>query len=516
MTTIETINIRPGVSILSVLRHLNYKPWFAMAEFVDNSFQSYITNAKELRKVEGKNYRLKVSIELDDLEGGRLTIRDNAAGIQKKDYPRAFRPAAMPPSKSGLSEFGMGMKSAACWFANKWMVRTAALGERIERTVNFDIDKIVKDDLEDLTITQKKVDGKLHYTEISLIDLHKIPQGNTVKKIKEHLASIYRVFIQNGTLILEFDGETLEFSQPKILSASYFKNTSKKPIQWRKEINFDLGSGLTVKGFAALREVANVSGAGFALFRNSRVIQGSADEGYRPEFIFKKSNSYTYQRLFGELHLTGFDVSHTKDGFRWDENEQAFLELLKEHLNSEPIPLLDQAEGHRVRQRADELLQAANSAANHTAATIQREIPNSLGEQFQTSPDRNELPIALPKTLTASTRTIDIEINKEKWRIILELSNDPAVGEWIEIADHLIKERGSKNQNVRQVGIRMALAHPFMERFAGSDPDLIEALLRVGCAIVLGEIAARNSGVKMAGTVRRNINKILRDALSNP
>ncbi len=33
----KTVNIQPGVSMLSVLRHLNYKPWFAIAEFVDNS-----------------------------------------------------------------------------------------------------------------------------------------------------------------------------------------------------------------------------------------------------------------------------------------------------------------------------------------------------------------------------------------------------------------------------------------------------------------------------------------------
>src|SRR5690348_3905126 len=31
----ERISIRPGVSILAVLRHLNYRPWYAMAEFVD-------------------------------------------------------------------------------------------------------------------------------------------------------------------------------------------------------------------------------------------------------------------------------------------------------------------------------------------------------------------------------------------------------------------------------------------------------------------------------------------------
>ncbi|HEX5370105.1 MAG TPA: hypothetical protein VFY10_11875, partial [Dehalococcoidia bacterium] len=47
----EHVSIRPGVSILSVLRHLNYRPWYAMAEFVDNSLQSFLSFSEELRAV---------------------------------------------------------------------------------------------------------------------------------------------------------------------------------------------------------------------------------------------------------------------------------------------------------------------------------------------------------------------------------------------------------------------------------------------------------------------------------
>jgi hypothetical protein len=46
----ERINIRPGVSILSVLRHLNYRPWLAPAEFVDNSIQSFLTHRDGLER----------------------------------------------------------------------------------------------------------------------------------------------------------------------------------------------------------------------------------------------------------------------------------------------------------------------------------------------------------------------------------------------------------------------------------------------------------------------------------
>src|ERR1035438_6879883 len=201
------VSIRPGVGILSVLRHLNYKAWFAMAEFVDNSLQSYLQNRETLERLHGKEFRLKVEIEVERADEVRIRIRDNAAGIATADYARAFRPAELPSDRTGLSEFGMGMKSAACWFAPEWTVRTSALGEPIERRVHFDIAKIVRDDLEELDVVTTAAEPTVHFTEIILSNLHKSPQGNTVRKIKDHLASIYRVFLRKGLLDLWFDDE---------------------------------------------------------------------------------------------------------------------------------------------------------------------------------------------------------------------------------------------------------------------------------------------------------------------
>ncbi|TJW45521.1 MAG: ATP-binding protein, partial [Mesorhizobium sp.] len=111
---IAAVPIRPGVSVLSILRHLNYKPWFALAEFVDNAVQSYLVNRAQLESLHGPGFKLCVRIDVEPTAPTRLTVRDNAAGIARADFPRAFRPAAIPPDRSGLSEFGMGMKSAAC------------------------------------------------------------------------------------------------------------------------------------------------------------------------------------------------------------------------------------------------------------------------------------------------------------------------------------------------------------------------------------------------------------------
>lgn len=507
---IASVSIRPGVSILSVLRHLNYRPWYAVAEFVDNSLQSYLDHRDELERLHGPDFRLKVSIELDTADEGRLIIRDNAAGIHEADYRRAFRPAEIPPDRSGMAEFGMGMKSAACWFARAWTVRSSALGEPVTRIVHFDISRIVNDRIEELDVVVEPAKAEDHFTEIILEGLHRVPQTKTVGKMKQHLESIYRVFLRSGLLHLDFDGP-LAFEEVPILKAPFYKTPTADPVEWKKNIDFDFGLGLRAHGFAALRATASTSEAGFALFRRDRLIMGSADEGYRPEAIFGKSNSYRYQRLFGELSLEGFEVTHTKDGFRWEEHEDIFLDLLKDLLDAEPLPLLEQAEEHRVRQKPEILKPAAEKAADHTAAAIEREVPAVAGHQIEQGPETREPPAELPPAAVPSTqRCITVDVRGTRWEITIELSTDPGIGSWLTVSEH------ETAGNICRLGLRLALAHPFMERFAGADPDRLEPLLRVAAGLGLAQTTARMSGVRMAGTIVRNLNELLRDALSKP
>ena len=236
MGTPQKIQIRPGVGILSVLSHLNYKPWFAIAEFVDNSIQSFLDYREEIESIDRNKAKLRVEIEIDSAEEGRIVVRDNAAGIHEAAYPYAFRPAEVPANTSGLSEFGMGMKSAACWFSPDWTVRTTALGELQEKTVHFDISQIVEDNLEELTVESRPSQPNTHFTEIILSNLHRPPQGRTIGKIREHLASIYRVFIRDGLLELRFGDELLSYAQPRILCAPFHeKSIRSTPIMAKRD-----------------------------------------------------------------------------------------------------------------------------------------------------------------------------------------------------------------------------------------------------------------------------------------
>jgi len=470
---------------------------------VDNAIQSFIANRNRL-KAAGMPDHLKVEIWLGSDADPRIIIRDDACGIAGTDYDRAFKPAEVPIDRSGLSEFGMGMKSAACWFAARWQVRSAALGEGIERTVLFDIDSIVSNGTQELDVVTSDVPVSSHFTEVLLDDLYKPPQGRTRGKMRAHLASIYRMFLREGWLELLVDGEPLEYEIPAILVTPDYRTPDGPPVMWRRDIDFDFGDGLRVHGFAALRERGSTAEAGFALFRRGRLVEGSHEEGYRPATIFGQSNSYRYQRLFGELELEGFDVSHTKDGFRWDENEGAFLELLREELNTEPIPLLDQAEEYRTLRTRRELSEGADAAAQRTALAVAANA-GPIVERLSCAP-LVDTPLPGTEKLVFVRREAKILFRGVEWIVLIEATSDPAVSDCFAVTD--------SHRAERRIEARLALNHPFMRRWVGSTSKDIEPYMHIAAALALAEVSASLAGIQLAGTIRRNVNELLTSALA--
>jgi hypothetical protein len=223
------------------------------------------------------------------------------------------------------------------------------------------------------------------------------------------------------------------------------------------------------------------------------VIQGSGDEGYRPELIFGKSNSFPYQRVFGELHLEGFEVTHTKDGFQWDENEEAFLDLLKDKLSDPAMPLLQQAKGYRVGETADNLQKGAETASNQVAEALEKNAAPVVSA-LRNDQSPASIPLELSPGRFLTHREIRLTFPPWIWVVTVEHTADPAA-EWLEISDG--PSRPDVNR-VRQLGLRVSLAHPFMQHFAGSDPDLIEPLLRVAVAVGLAETIAREGAAPNA------------------
>jgi hypothetical protein len=474
---------------------LNYKPWFAFAELVDNALQSFLHNEKALAKTEA-GYKLKIAI---DISADVIRITDNAAGIDSKEFERALSPAAAPANDTGLSEFGLGLKAAACWLAKRWSVRTSALGEPLERTVDFDVPEIVRSKRERLDVVQRTVAKETHFTVIELKDLNVSMKTRALGKVRSHLASIYRVFLREGRLELTVAGETLHYEEPALLIASAASGATSKSIEWRKDIDLKIGKLHRIRGWAGLLSTASVTNAGFAVFRRGRLVIGSHGEAYRPELIFKKPNSYTYQRLVGELAVEGFSVSHTKDGLLWDDNEEEVLAALKKELDKNPLPLLKQAENYRVNAKARD--SGTEAVRGPSKAPLQHLSP---------------MPTARMPTVSQRTKSSNVEVTpakgfnaplsvryaRRKWSVSVQLVDDEARNDWYDFSSE-------DSEGVSRVTTRLNLAHPFMRDIARSAGEL-QPLLRLVAALAIAEIAARAGGQAGAGVVRRNTNEILR------
>jgi hypothetical protein len=118
----------------------------------------------------------------------------------------------------------------------------------------------------------------------------------------------------------------------------------------------------------------------------------------------------------------------------------------------------------------------------------------------------------VPATLL-TRRVIDLTHAPWTWRITIEQTAN-AAADWLELAEE--PSRPDRNQ-LRTLALRVSLAHPFMQRFAGSDPDQIEPLLRLAAALALSEVIAREGADPGAfGRIRENVNTLLRRALAAP
>ncbi len=170
-------------------------------------------------------------------------------------------------------------------------------------------------------------------------------------------------------------------------------------------------------------------------------------------------------------------------------------------MNEATLPLLAQAEEFRSRQSKGSFTAGAKAAIERTAGVIARDIPHIMEEQIEAAPDAGAPPALLPPVeAIAGERVIDVELRMQPWRIIIELTTDPAIGEWVSISDRPVQTEGGIQR--RCVAVRLSLAHPFTDRFGGTDVARIEPLLRIAAAIGLAETTAREAGVQMAGTFR--------------
>jgi Histidine kinase-, DNA gyrase B-, and HSP90-like ATPase len=531
--TPEQVTIRPGIGLYALFPSLRYSPWVALGEMVDNSIQSYQEHKEELIALHGPEYKLRIEINYSSGDNPTIQLIDNAAGIYTKDIDRAFTPAMPPADKKGISQYGIGMKSSACWYANFFTIRTRALGEPIIRTVTFDIPKIIKNEIYELDIEKEEATNpKVHGTRIILKDLNQpVPVAGAASRLRSYLRSMYRDFLRTGELVLLINNEVQEAPITNWLLAPYWPTDmgplDDKTYEWVKDFEIELNESHNpinpadpapkIRGRIGILEKGDTKRAGLALLWRRKVVQGagnmadSPDDLYRPGRIFGGANSFERQRVVGELDVSELSVTSFKDAVVWREGqEEEVLKKIKEALNTEPNPLLKMAKNYRASDNSKagkaklqgSLSDVVDSA---TKALIENNASEQLGDGFEIT-ETTEIPEPPRNDDTNVVQKVIKLIPQFNSDIILEVKDQIADTSWLRV---------KQIPDLDKWVITINREHPFMKSFTVADPDSLDPVLRIALAIGIAEIQGLSSGFDTAGFLRLSINDLLRNYLSS-
>jgi Histidine kinase-, DNA gyrase B-, and HSP90-like ATPase len=402
------VNIEPDASALRMFRSMSFTPWYALGEFVDNSITSALKNIVELKKKNGPDYELEVSISFPENEN-MLVIEDNAAGITKKEMKRALKTGVPPADTSvGLGKHGVGMKAASLWWGAHIIIDTYPLGEKNGWHVEIDAS-----DGGDVTanVKVKRINHRGYAgTRLEVRELwKKTPQTKTITSIKSYLPSIYRSFLgetrksDDLKCVLLYQGKPLKFEYPKLLDEPLWTSKSgpgKGEISrlWRKEVDVTLSTGKKISGWVGILEQMSRDLSGFFLHYRGKGIagvvplNGDSDEdqaeakdaisrgSYKPRKIFKQQGSYPDQSFIGEFDITEFGKTITTDSPLWTPDEEGeFTQKLFDLMTADNF--IKMAINYRRRKAASMDEKANKSADKEEAKIIQGALDGKVDHQ---------------------------------------------------------------------------------------------------------------------------------------
>lgn len=513
-------DMRPPAGIMNVFSRLNYKPHYAIAEFVDNSTQSYFLHRDELRE-SAPNFQLSIIVTHDPRER-TLTIEDNAFGMERERFLDAITlDAKNSEQENSRNEFGMGLKTAASWFGNVWSVSSTACGSPNRYTAVVDIPHFQESGESDIEIRVEPAPLYEHGTSIRITQMTKTMGPRSIGKARAMLASMYRRDLAGGEVRINVNDQDIAFEGYPILQ---FRDK-----EWKKDLDFNFefqGKIYHISGFVGIMNPAGFPKSGFALFRRNRVIIGGEDQNYKPHEIFGASNSQVALKLFGELNVDDFPVNQAKDGFVWHDGlEDEFLAQLKtqiqDYINIARMSIKERAREEQYSSEhservEDEVSRAVenlnltnfnsdeNCYANNHDETLDSSQPlfddcDEIIRQFVSEMHEDN---QRPSDFRSPERSYIVRLNDVTTRDIRVSWEIGSTARWIHVATN----------NDGSLGVTINVNHPFFKPYSNEDEFQV-VLEKFVIAFVVAEETAKlnssNDGLILASAIRNHMNRYL-------
>lgn len=517
-------DMRPPAGIMNVFSRLNYKPHYAIAEFVDNSTQSYFLHRNELRE-SAPNFKLNVTVTHDSREC-TLTIEDNAFGMERDRFLDAITlDAKNGEQENSRNEFGMGLKTAASWFGNVWSVSSTAYGSPNRYTATIDIPYFQQSGESDVEILVEPAPLWEHGTTIRISQMTKTMGPRSIGKTRAMLASMYRRDLASGEVNINLNDQDVVFEEYPVLR---FREKG-----WKKDLDFKFDffeKTYRVTGFVGIMNPASFPKSGFALFRRNRVIIGGEDQNYKPHEIFGASNTQVALKLFGELNVDDFPVNQAKDGFVWHDGlEDEFLAQLKIQIKDYiDIARMSIKERVREEQFSDERSKCVEDEVSRAVENLN--LTNLTSDDFSSSDNYDDIK-DFSRTAYENQDEVVQQFAAEMHEDNQKLSEfqSPVRSYPVRLNEvksteiHVSWEIGSNEKWIHvtknedsSLSVAINVNHPFFKPYSNEDEFQI-VLEKFVIAFVVAEEAARmNSsadGYIIASAIRNNMNKYL-DKLS--
>lgn len=355
---LQEIDVSPEITMYNLLESYPYDLGSALSEYIDNSLQAFLSNKDE---ISNEKVTININVDFSNINNKKIIIEDNGIGISGTDLDRAMKPA-FKPEEQNLNEFGIGMKAASIWIGRKWTLINSFIDrddpEQSQQIV-FDLDDLIKNNMTSIPIKNLPQDPQKNGVKVIVENLNKDFSEDLIEDAFLTLEENYQYFINvDKTLDLHLNYsenknldkiplEQLEI--PPVLTSRKMIISRQQPFWtgerrvWKQDVAFEF-NGLPVTGFVLCREKASQYNPGIKIFREKRLIQGTARNPYKPVKLVGTANKGMPSRFYAELHMDGQKISHTKGHL--DINESLLLKTLQEQEGVQEI--LDQAENYKA------------------------------------------------------------------------------------------------------------------------------------------------------------------------
>lgn len=222
-------------SYLAIIKEYNLE--IGVCELIDNAIDTWISR--------GRIEPLKIKIEVDPQES-RLTVEDNAGGVDESKLHNLIRPGAseIDGNQATIGFFGVGSKRAAVALAKRIRFTTRA-GSGKTFFLEYDEDWIKEDDWH---IDYYEVDPtNPNSTKVELTELRHPIDNTRIQMLSSHLSCVYAKLLTKESICLVIGKDIIAprhfdtWSYPAGYSPQNFQGTIKGPDQETVQVSITAG-----------------------------------------------------------------------------------------------------------------------------------------------------------------------------------------------------------------------------------------------------------------------------------